>query len=155
MDLKEIESVFYPHHLAREVQRRKEAIELFNQKNYSAIRTNYVHYYNSKTVEIELENSLIDDVVKELQAIKADLPDNSTNVHVTAGSREVEGGFGCGNPDTEGYTYVSYNVVTISDSEKCKGLAKNWSSQMAWKIKHQPNEKDGKRAQELYDQLTK
>ena len=50
--------------------------------------------------------------------------------------------------------YISYTEYSIEDESKCNSLALHWAKNNAWKMKHQPNGIDGKRAIEIYKKLT-
>ena len=146
-----MEEVFYKHYLEREKERRKEAIEFLKKRDFKKLRNNYVHYLKSEHKVVELgEEISLNKCIEKLIEIKNSLPKNSDYAVIESRIEYGEGGFG---GQDESKVVVSWREYSIENEKKCEGLAKCWARGSNWKMNHQPNGKDGKRAKELYDKL--
>jgi len=146
-----MENIFYNYHLKNEIKRREEAIELHKKCDYNTLRNNYIHYLKQERKVENLTDLSLDGVINQLTSIKNKLPKNSTGVSVAIRTETKEGIFG--RDEAEGIACVEWIEYSIEDENKCSSLAKCWARDSDWKMKYQPNGKDGKKAQELYDKL--
>jgi len=92
----------------------------------------------------------LDDAIQKLTEIKEGLPQNVANVRIES---TINYGDGCFGSDDESSIFVMWTEYHIDDEKRCEGLAMCWARDYAFKMKHQPNGKDGKKAKELYDIL--
>lgn len=145
------ENIFYNYFLQKEKVRRQEALDLFEACDYSTLCRNYIHYLKTENKEVELTDLSIDSVIAQLTCIKDELPKNVTHVSVDASREESEAMFGL----DEQIIYVGWIEYNIEPATICSSLARCWASSAEWKMKHQPNGKDGKAAQAIYDALIK
>lgn len=133
------EKLFYAHFLMTEKRRRNEAIKLFNKKEFSLLMQNYTHYYRSEWAIVRINSSLIDDVIKRLEEIKTNLPSNAHNIYIDVIHEYI--------------LCVRYSKITILGKKQCEGIARHIAKSYQWKMKHQPNGKDGKKSLLLYNKL--
>lgn len=131
--------VLYEFYLKSYTKRRDEAIELLKKRNFNSLHRNYIHWFEKKQKIVELESTIISDVVKELGSIK--YKDNETEPTLSCFVSQKEGVFG-GGYDTESSIKITSYIYTIVPFEKCESLARNYANSSLWKMKYQPNSKD-------------
>ena len=134
------EEILYEYYLNAQIKRREEAIELFNKREFKALHNNYIHWFAKKEKVVDLKSTLVSEAIKELAEIKFEA--NETEPHLECNFEIKEGVFGS---DVESKIVIVSYLYTISPYELCESLAKHYTSQAMYKIKHQPNGKDTKR----------
>jgi hypothetical protein len=138
LELHELQKVFYTYFLEIQINRRQEALKLFEEKKFNEIRTKYPNYYVSNLFHIDFDTTDLQKTIDKLIEIKEILPENVD--HIKVGS-------------TDDGLRVSYFEVAVDVSKKCEKVAQTHASNLAWQLKYQPNGKQGKEALILYEKL--
>lgn len=141
-DYKEIAKIIYPHYFMSEIERRAKALACLKYGDFKQLR-NISHYCIARTQATGLKSTNISCVIEELQKFKR--PDNSDEPRLISYTP-------FDSEDDESVIVIEYTVFSVVGEEKCKSLAKHWSESAAWKLKHQPNGKDGKAAMKILQQ---
>lgn len=143
------EKVFYEHYLRVEKERRADALSLFERKEHTALR--HSRYLSTVNHEAEIDGNTLESQLANIDKIKATLLDNVGRVYIDADY--IEGPcFGGTSIVTE--LKLKWSTFRILGEDRCKSLARHWARDAAWKMKHQPNGKNGKAAAKLYKELT-
>ncbi len=132
------EEIVYQYYLKSTTKSRNEAIELLEKRDFTALRRNYIHWFDTKEKNVKLKSNLISDVIKELAEIKYQANESEPTL-----SSYVE----------EEIEITSY-IYTIVPFEKCESLAKHYAKGSLWKLKHQPNGKDAESCRKILHKLT-
>lgn len=134
------EEKIYEYYLKSNTKSRNEAIELLERREFDLLHRHYIHWFDKKEKFVELKSTLIGDVIKELSSIK--FQENETEPHLSSY---------VGNDDIETYIEITSYIYSIVPFEKCEILAKNYTKNSLWKLKHQPNGKDAIAIQKMLD----
>jgi hypothetical protein len=139
--------VFFIHFLEVETTRRAKAMDLLLQGKGKAAWVKYSHYVRAIQSCAEIQQGSLVEFLSSLKGAEASIPEEAGNVRIHA--ENVEDYWS--DPKIE-LTWRTYEVEGI---QKCKAIAKGIAKDYAWKLKHQPNGKDGRAAIELYEKLIK
>ncbi len=132
-----LEEIVYQYYLKSTTESRDEAIELLKKRNFTLLHRNCIHWFDKKEKNVKLKSTKISDAIKELSNIKFE--DNESEPVLSCCVEENEAMFG-GN--TESSIEITSYIYTIVPFEKCESLAKHYTKDSLWKLKHQPNRKD-------------
>lgn len=144
MNTENEEIVLYQYYLNLAINRRNEAIELLNKRDFISMERNYIHWFDKKEKNVALESTAIRDVVRELSRIR--IEDNETEPFLSCCVTQNESMFG---GDTESSLEITSYVYTIVPFEKCERHANNNTRSALWKLKYQPNGKDAAHYREI------
>lgn len=142
------EEIIYEYYLNAQKKRREEAIELLNKREFKALHNNYIHWFSKKEKVVDLKSTLVSEAIKELATIKYEPNETEPQLECSIHEYNDESPFG---RDTESKIVIVSYVYTISPYELCESLAKHWTRDALFKIKHQPNGKDTQRYLAIID----
>jgi hypothetical protein len=133
------EEILFNYYLKYVTKSRNEAIKLLKERNFDLLNRNYLHWIDKQERSIELESTLLSEVIKELN--NTVYQDNEGEPFLSCCIEEDESVF---RGDTESSIKIISYIYNIVPFEKCESLARNYTNNAIWKIKHQPNGKDAK-----------
>lgn len=146
-----MKDIFYSYYLKEEIKRRNQAIDLYDLCDYESLRKNHIHYLKTENKQEEVINLSIDGLLLLLTRVKNELPKNTVFAGLDVITDHKDEVF---STDEE-KIFITWIEYSVEDENKCSSLARCWANNAEFKMKHQPNGKDGKKAIELYNKLTK
>jgi hypothetical protein len=146
---KEIAELFHPYFLRVQREIRDEAIQLLKDREFGKLRgVEYTHYLIINRHKKELKSSDLPSVIKELTQFK--VGKNCETPYLSTTIIEDEGSV---FSQQEVNIIIRWNEISIEPDLKCSLMARYAAENAAWKLKHQPDGKDGKAALKLLNEL--
>lgn len=140
--MKTDEEILYEIYHAYELKEYEKTKAAFDQKDFNFLNTHGRSYASFTRKEYILKSTKIDEVIKELTAIKGKAQDHEAFMTVEGDTDDND----------ESIIVVNSKVYALDPITICERSARATCSRSLWKLKHQPNGKDALRIRERIEQ---